>query len=117
MALRACLERGTRVDLVSTGTSLTGLDLRELKRVTAGRLRTFQPRENVGDPRILGSHAKFCLADGEHAYIGSANITHKGIWGHLEIGLLVHGDVPHQLAGFVRALVDNEYFVEVLTGE
>lgn len=117
MALDACLRRGTRVDLISTGTSLAGLDLRDLRRVAAGRLRTFQPRDNAEDPRILGSHAKFCLTDQEHAYIGSANITQKGIAGHLEMGVLVHGGAPHQLAGLLRALLESEYFIEVPAGE
>lgn len=113
MALDACLKRGARVDLISTGASLGGLDLANLRVAAAGRLRTFQPRSNVEDPRVLGSHAKFCLTDGEHAYIGSANITHKGISGHLEMGVLVHGAVPRQLAGLIRALLESDYFVEV----
>jgi phosphatidylserine/phosphatidylglycerophosphate/cardiolipin synthase-like enzyme len=117
MALDACLRRGARVDLISTGASLAGLDLRNLRRAAAGRLRTFQPRSNVEDPRVLGSHAKFCLIDGEHAYIGSANITQKGISGHLEMGVLAHGAVPQQLAGLIRALLESEYFVEVLARE
>lgn len=115
MALQACLKRGTRVDLISTGASLAGLDLRDLKRGGVGRLRTFQPRGNVEDPRVLGSHAKFCLADGEHAYLGSANFTQKGISEHLEMGVLVHGSVPRQLAGLIGALLDSEYFVEFTT--
>jgi putative cardiolipin synthase len=112
MALRACLERGIRVDLISTGASLAGLDLRDLRRVAEGRLRTFQPQGNSADPRVLGSHAKFCLTDGEHAYIGSANITQKGISEHLELGVLLHGPAPQQLAAVIRALLTSDYFIE-----
>ncbi len=113
MALHACLKRGAGVDLISTGASLAGLDLRDLRRVAEGRLRTFQPQGNCDDPRVLGSHAKFCLADGEHAYIGSANITQKGISAHLEMGVLLHGDAPRQIGSIIRALLTSEYFVEV----
>jgi phosphatidylserine/phosphatidylglycerophosphate/cardiolipin synthase-like enzyme len=113
MALRACLKRGARVDLISTGASLAGLDLTDLRLVSEGRLRTFQPRGNWDDARVLGSHAKFCLADGEHAYIGSANITQKGISAHLEMGVLLHGEQPRQIASMIHALLTSEYFVEV----
>lgn len=113
MALRACLQRGARVDLVSTGASLAGLDLRHLRRMAGGHLRTFQPRDNIEDHRALGSHAKFCVTDGEHAYLGSANITRKGISEHLEIGVLVHGNTPRRLSALIRALVETEYLVEV----
>jgi phosphatidylserine/phosphatidylglycerophosphate/cardiolipin synthase-like enzyme len=112
MALIAALKRGVRLDLISTGTSLAGLDLGSLRELAGTRFRTFQPRENVEDPRMLGSHAKFCLCDAEHAYIGSANITQKGISGHLELGVLLHGSRVVQLEGLVRALVDAGYFVD-----
>ncbi|MEW6082267.1 MAG: phospholipase D family protein [Bacillota bacterium] len=112
MALMAALKRGVNVDLITTGTSLAGLALGSLREMAGTRFRTFQPRGNVEDPRMLGSHAKFCLCDSEHAYIGSANITQKGISGHLEIGVLLHGKPARQIWDLVRALTESDYLVE-----
>lgn len=113
MALIGALKRGVRVDLVSTGASLAGLDLHTLREIAGTRFRTFQPRENVEDPRVLGSHAKFCLCDTEHAYIGSANLTHRGITGHLEIGALLHGKPAQQISTLVRELLESGYLREI----
>jgi phosphatidylserine/phosphatidylglycerophosphate/cardiolipin synthase-like enzyme len=112
MALIAALKRGVRVDLISTGASLAGLDLRGLRDLAGTRFRTFQPRENIENPRILGSHAKFCLCDDEHAYVGSANITQKGISGHLEMGVLLHGKSAERIAELARALMESGYLLE-----
>ncbi|SRR5579863_8016722 len=108
MALIAALNRGVRVDVVSTGASLAGLELGGLRKFGDSRLRTFQPRGNVEDPRSLGSHAKFLLSDEDRAYVGSANITQRGISGHLEIGVLLHGRHARQ----VGALVESGHLIE-----
>ncbi len=112
MGLIAALKRGVNVDLITTGASLAGLALGSLRDLAGRRFRTFQPRGNVEDPRMLGSHAKFCLCDSEHVYIGSANITQKGISGNLEIGVLLHGKPARQIRDLVRALVESDYIVE-----
>ena len=112
MSLIAALKRGIRVDLISTGASLAGLDLRSLRDIAGTRFRIFQPRDNVEDPRMLGSHAKFCLCDAEHVYIGSANITQKGISGYLEMGVLLHGKSSQQVSYLVHALMDSGYLLE-----
>jgi len=112
MALIAALKRGVRVDLISTGASLAGLDLRSLRDIAGARFRSFQPSDNVEDPRVLGSHAKFCLCDAEHAYIGSANITQRGISGHFEMGVLLHGKPSQRISDLVHALMDSGYLLE-----
>lgn len=112
MALIAALKRGVQVDLISTGASLAGLDLGSLRELAGTRFRTFQPRGNVDDPRMLGSHAKFFLCDADLAYVGSANITQKGISGHLEMGVLLHGRPVQQVFALVRALLESGYFIE-----
>lgn len=82
-ALQAALERGVLVDIVSTGTGIRNLDS-DLFRGTRAPVRFFQPAANITDTRLLGSHAKICVADGEHAYIGSANLTGPSIMSNLE---------------------------------
>ncbi len=112
-ALRSALERGVRIDIVSTGASLEGLALAEFQRVRGARLRTFQPRGNADNARLLGSHAKFCMADGQLAYVGSANFTHRGLGGQLEIGVLLPGPAARQLWRLVARFFEIGYLVEI----
>jgi phosphatidylserine/phosphatidylglycerophosphate/cardiolipin synthase-like enzyme len=99
-ALKAALKRGVNVELVTTGQSLAGLDISSLKRAAFGHLRVSQPTTNVLDPKVLGSHAKFCVSDGVAAYIGSANLTGPGLAGHIELGVLVRGPLARQVEEF-----------------
>jgi len=112
-ALRAALQRGVNIDVVSTGGGLQAVDARQLRRTARGQLRLFQPRANIDDDRRLGSHAKFCLADDCHAYIGSANLTGPGLSTNLEMGMLVHGELARQVSEFWRYLHEVGFFVEV----
>jgi phosphatidylserine/phosphatidylglycerophosphate/cardiolipin synthase-like enzyme len=112
-ALRAALQRGVNIDVVSTGRSLQTLDMDSLRKDVRGNLRLFQPKANITDEYRLGSHAKFCIADGERAYVGSANLTGPGLSEHLEMGLLVQGDVAQQIDEFWRYSVEIEMFVSV----
>jgi phosphatidylserine/phosphatidylglycerophosphate/cardiolipin synthase-like enzyme len=116
-ALHGALRRGVRVDIVSTGSGLQALATEDLRRITCGRLRLFQPRPNVEDEQHLGSHAKFCIADNQHAYVGSANLTAPGLARHLEMGLLVHGELALQITEFWEFLLRTGFFVEVQTAE
>jgi phosphatidylserine/phosphatidylglycerophosphate/cardiolipin synthase-like enzyme len=60
-------------------------------------LRLCCPAANIADEERLGSHAKFCVADGQIAYIGSTNLTGPGLSEHFEMGLLVQGSVAKQI--------------------
>jgi phosphatidylserine/phosphatidylglycerophosphate/cardiolipin synthase-like enzyme len=112
-ALKAALKRGVRVELVTTGQSLSGLDIASLKRAATGGLRISQPTTNVFDPRMLGSHAKFCVSDGVAAYIGSANLTGPALALHIEMGVLVRGPVARQVEEFWFLCQQLGLFVEV----
>jgi phosphatidylserine/phosphatidylglycerophosphate/cardiolipin synthase-like enzyme len=114
-ALKAALKRGVRVELVTTGQSLSGLDIASLKRAAGatGGLRVSQPTTNVLDSKVLGSHAKLCVSDGIAAYIGSANLTGPGLAGHIELGVLVRGAVAKQVEEFWILCHQLGLFVEV----
>ena len=116
-ALRNALRRGVSVDIVSTGSGLQALDIGDLQRLSSGRLRLFRSRPNMQDGRRLGSHAKFCIADSQHAYIGSANLTTPGLSINLEMGLLVHKELAQQVAEFWEFLLQIGFFVEVSIAE
>lgn len=110
-ALWAALKRGVDVDIASTGQGLQALDRAKLRRNASGKLRLFRHQANVEDEQNLGSHAKFCIADGEQAYVGSANLTGPGLSKHFEMGLLVHGEVAKQIEEFWEYVVDIGLFV------
>lgn len=116
-ALQSALRKGVSVDVVSTRSGLEVVQGRLLTRGTKGRLRLFRPQVNIDDERRIGSHAKICVSDGEHAYVGSANLTMPGLNEHFEIGLLVHGEVARQIWGFWKLLMDSELLVESKVGE
>lgn len=111
-ALRSAIKRGVNITIVSTGAGLEALNCVDLVKGAKGQLRLFQPRANFDDPRQLGSHAKLCIADGSHAYVGSANLTLPGLTENLEMGLLVHGDLAKQITEFWQFLLQTNFFVE-----
>lgn len=112
IALQAALQRGIDMDVISTSSSLQALNIGTLRRIAKGKLRFLQPYSNVVDERELG-HAKFCLADGLHAYIGSANLTGRGLYGNLEMGVLVHGELAQQMEQFWRYLLEMGFLAEL----
>ena len=96
-AMRSALQRGVNVDVVSTAQGLKTLNATRLQRDAQGLLRLFQHYANIEDERNIGSHAKFCIVDETWAYVGSANLTGPGLSRHLEMGLLVQGDVARKI--------------------
>jgi phosphatidylserine/phosphatidylglycerophosphate/cardiolipin synthase-like enzyme len=112
-ALSAALQRGVNVDIVGTGQGLQTLNTEVLRQNAQGHLRLFQPKQNLEDSQRLGSHAKFCVADGTSAYVGSANLTGPGLNRHLEMGLLVQGEVAQQIEDFWIYALEIELFLPV----
>jgi len=110
LALQSALKRGVAVDVIST---LAGVQTfrKKLGKGTRG-LRFFYPRANVEDERHIGSHAKLCVCDRAHAYVGSANLTVPGLTENIEIGLLVHGVIAQQITEFWRFLLEEGYLVQ-----
>jgi phosphatidylserine/phosphatidylglycerophosphate/cardiolipin synthase-like enzyme len=100
LALQSALCRGVNVDVLSTERSLQTVDLAGLSQNARGQLRLFTASASLTDDAILGSHAKFCVADGEKAYVGSANLTGRGLSGQLEMGVLIQGAAARQVDQF-----------------
>jgi phosphatidylserine/phosphatidylglycerophosphate/cardiolipin synthase-like enzyme len=96
-ALQTGLKNGINVGILSTGSSLRTIDRRILENKSNGKLVLYQPAANLADSKQIGSHAKFCVVDGERAYIGSANLTGPGLSKHLEIGVLVSGEIAKKM--------------------
>ena len=112
-ALCGALERGIHIDLVSTCESLRKVNLQSLRGCGPGRLRLFQPAANYETMAVLGSHAKFYIADGVRIYVGSANLSYLGLNQHLEMGVLLQGEVAQQIYQFWQYLCEIGFFVEI----
>lgn len=112
VALETAVARGVLIDVVSMGGSISELDTAALlpQRLPM-TVRLSQPRPNLVDSEIIGSHAKFCLVDGTAAYIGSANFTENGLTKHFELGMLVRGQPASDLRSVVGRLFADGFFV------
>lgn len=115
-ASRSALQRGVDLDILSTGQSLQTIDRAHLAKDARGRLRFFQAAAHLTDDQQLGSHAKFCVADGELAYVGSANLTGRGLSGQVEMGVLIRGLVARQIEQFWDYAVERGLFLPVSSG-
>jgi len=113
-AIQSALLHGVNVDVLSTGQGLEVFEQNNFDQNTPGKLKLYQPSANLENEQKLGSHAKFCVSDGESAYVGSANLTGPGLLGQLELGLLVHGDIAHQIEQFWDYAIEIGLFVLVL---
>ncbi len=110
-ALECALERGVSVDLVSTGSGLRNVEAGRPAWVDYPGLHLFRPRLNDVNEQVLGSHAKFCIADRSSAYIGSANLTGPGLSSQFEMGVLVKGNLAQQVAAFWDYAIQIGMFV------
>jgi phosphatidylserine/phosphatidylglycerophosphate/cardiolipin synthase-like enzyme len=107
-ALHAAAHRGVHFEIVSTGQSLRSLTLTSTPHVSL-----YCPKSNLDNELLLGCHAKFCVADGTAAYVGSANLTGPGLTEHLEMGILLKGHLAKQIAEFWDYCVQIGLFIEV----
>jgi len=112
-AMESALRRGVSVDILSSAISLGHVDRDRLLCGATGNLQLYRPSDTLTVDQRLGSHAKFCVADGTTAYVGSANLTGPGLSSQLELGLLVHGDIAQQIEEFWDYIIEAGIFVPV----
>lgn len=112
-SLQAALRRSANIEVLSTGSSLQVIEQDGLLKEVSGNLQLYRPSANLSDEHKLGSHAKFCVVDGESAYIGSANLTSPGLSSQLELGVLVHGEIAQQVEQFWDYAVTIGLFVRI----
>lgn len=62
-------------------------------------------------------HTKMTIVDRERAYLGTANLTHRGLHDNLEIGVIFRDDTVSQLVGFVDELQDSHFLHEITLEE
>lgn len=71
--------------------------------------------EYIDDETWTTFHAKVVIADGVRAYLGTANLTHKGLGSNLELGVIFRDDTAARLDALVANLRQSEFFHEVST--
>jgi phosphatidylserine/phosphatidylglycerophosphate/cardiolipin synthase-like enzyme len=69
--------------------------------------------ENPDEEHPPTIHAKLTIADGERAYLGTANMTHRGLVENLELGVIFEDDTVGELFGLVQNLLSSEYLHRV----
>lgn len=110
-ALQHAVEkRQVQLSIVTTGESLDNFTNIPWIMANQTRIQYFCPKTNIDNDHFLGSHAKFCIADGKTAYLGSANLTFLGLHQHLEMGVLLQGAIAKQLYEVWILLVENGFF-------
>lgn len=109
IALESATNRGVKLKIMSTGGNLQLIRGLDWVISNQANIEFYQPQMNIERPEYLGSHAKFCIVDQSSAYIGSANFTYLGLHEHLEMGVVVHGEVAERIARFWDLLVQQGY--------
>lgn len=104
-------KRKVELNIVTTGENLGNfIDIPWIS-ANKGRVHFFRPKSNIDLEQHLGSHAKFCISDQQLAYVGSANLTFLGLHQHLEMGVLLYGELATQVYNFWKLLITNKFFV------
>lgn len=116
-ALRTAVGNGADVTLVTR--YLTYRDDKRWNREFADALLTddvlgesVRCYEYINDETFTTFHAKIVVADGQRAYLGTANLTHRGLGDNLELGVMFHDETAARLAGLVEALRESQFLHE-----
>jgi len=113
--LQSAAERGVSITIITR--SLTYDDHNEYNREAIKNL--FQNAEIADQTRLyeyvedtedLGGtfHAKMVLADNTRCYLGTANLTHRGLRDNLELGLIFYDDNIEKLRKLIRSLTRSD---------
>ncbi|SFG00705.1 PLD-like domain-containing protein [Halopelagius inordinatus] len=69
--------------------------------------------EYIDDETWTTFHAKIVIADGQCAYLGTANLTHTGLGDNLELGVIFRDNTASRITALVENLRQSEFFHEV----
>ena len=88
-----------------------GASLREKARVF---IWPYAKRATTPEGKIGSLHAKIGVADGDHLYLSSANLTDYAMNINMEMGVLVHGnDLPPRIEEHFAGLISNGTLAEI----
>jgi len=105
--LAQATSRGTHVTVLTRDVADNGDNFEHVHRI----YETVADTGNIGNLSMFeydsehgNLHAKALIADGEKAYVGSANFTNYSLKNAIEIGLIVRGPVVEELTEFIAAV-------------
>jgi len=88
-----------------------GATLREKSKVF---IWPYAKRGTTPEGKIGSLHAKIGVADGDHLYLSSANLTDYAMNINMEMGVLIHGgELPVRIEQHFAELVDNDTLAEI----
>lgn len=112
-SIHSALNRSVVVELATTSAQIRTLPSALMRHHADGRLLLYSPTANLENDARIGSHAKFCISDSSAAYLGSANFTEPGLGGHLEMGVMVRGQLAAAIAAFWDTLKERKVFTKI----
>jgi len=118
------LDRGVSVTLItryltygSDGDSRDFVDAVRSKRRASGGELTLYEYVAPDDDDTATIHTKMTIVDRKRAYLGTANLTHRGLHENLEVGVIFRDDTVSQLVTLVDDLRDSAFLHEVKVKE
>jgi phosphatidylserine/phosphatidylglycerophosphate/cardiolipin synthase-like enzyme len=63
--------------------------------------------EYIDDDTWTTFHAKIVIADGTQAYLGTANLTHRGLKDNLELGVIFKDKIAERISLLVQSLMNS----------
>lgn len=118
-ALQTAVNQGATISLLTRYLTY-GDDDAEYNREFARRLMgvselTANTRlyEYINEDTWATFHAKVIIADQKQAYLGTANVTHKGFLSNLELGVLFQGEPVMHLATLFESLRESPHLYQV----
>jgi phosphatidylserine/phosphatidylglycerophosphate/cardiolipin synthase-like enzyme len=63
--------------------------------------------EYIDDDTWTTFHAKIVIADGTQAYLGTANLTHRGLKDNLELGVIFEDKIAERISLLVQSLMNS----------
>ena len=69
--------------------------------------------EYINDKTWMTFHAKIVVADSNQAYLGTANLTHRGLGDNLELGVIFRDSTVSRLSELVTTLKQSDFFYEI----
>lgn len=120
--ISGALEKGTSVTLITRyltyGKNNNSRNfVREVLKESdsgASNLTLYEYLDSAGENDAT-IHAKMTLVDRKVAYLGTANLTHRGLRDNLEVGMLIRDETVNQLVSFFDDLLHSRYLHEVET--
>ncbi len=117
--IRSALDRGVIVTLITRYLTYGNDDdgrafVREIvgDRESSENLTLYE-YINPDEESTATIHAKMTIVDRRRAYLGTANLTHRGLHENLEVGVIFADETVNQLVRFTDDLRDSAYLHEV----